>query len=51
MIEGAPHKTVVEVLEANSFIDRTPTVRLALKVWKALKALRGLGGMTKYTPL
>lgn len=51
MIEGAPHKTIMEVLEANSFTNRTPTVRLTLKVWKIVKALKGLGGMTKCTPL
>ena len=51
MFLGAPHKTAVEVLEANSFTNRIPTVKMALKVWKAVKILGGQEGMTEYTPL
>lgn len=32
MILGAPHKTPIEVLEANYFANRNPTVKLAIKV-------------------
>lgn len=51
MIEGAPRKTLTEVLEANSFILRTPTVKLTINVWKTVEAMKGMGGMTKCTPL
>lgn len=51
MILGAPHKTVLEVLEADSFGNKTPTVRLAMKIWKAVKLLSGQGGVTECTPL
>lgn len=48
---GTPHKSVLEALEANSFAYRTPTIKLITKVWKSIKALKGMGGETRFTPL
>lgn len=44
MTVEAPHKTLVEVLEANSFAYRPPMVKLIIRVWKAIKDLREMGG-------
>lgn len=47
----APHKTVVEALEADSFASSNPTIRMITMVWKATKSLMGYDGFTEYAPL
>lgn len=51
MIMGAPHGTVTEVLEANSFLHKSPTIKLMKKVWNTIKDMKGMGGLMKCTPL
>lgn len=51
MILEAPHKTVAEVLEADSFFFRNPTTKMTTKVWKAIQTLMGYDGFTEYAPL
>lgn len=41
IIMGAPHKTVIETLEADSFIYNTPTVKLIKKAWRTVKNFVG----------
>ena len=51
MLRGSPHSTVIETLEANSFLVKSPTVKMMVRIWQAGKLALGYKGLTEYSPL
>lgn len=51
MLEGNPHKSLVEALEAGTLQRTLPTHKLVIKTWQAVKKTMGYKGITMFSPI
>lgn len=51
ILQITPHNSLVEIMEAGSFLHGPPTLDLMIRVWEAVKKILGYIGLTEYTPL
>lgn len=51
LLQNTLHNSLVETLEAGSFLRGLPTLELMARVWEAAKKTLGYRGFTEYSPL
>lgn len=51
ILQGSPHSSLVEALEADSLQGETPTLKMITRVWQTAKRIMGYKGISEYSPI